>query len=198
MDFSSVSEFFYKNYLINKKQYLELKPDIEKALKFYKTHVLACNEELDPLLKTYKFPSRLPFWKWEIFAAILTGDVADSYGRQGADLTQHEVKSALNKSNFEYQYHKNSWRDKLAKESLIKHIYISYWPGFKDLDVRVVDGEELSNHFESWRPGLIEAYETNPPKQRFRKRISFKEVVEKGDLLLRIRDGNPISGDLLV
>lgn len=195
---SSLSEYFYKKYLINKLQYLQVGPNLEKALEFYQRHVLDCNEELEPLLGTYKFPSRLPFWKWELFAAILVGDVCRSYTNEGADLTKHEVKSRLNKHSFEYQYHKNSWRDKLAKESLIHHIYISYWPGYKNIDVRIVDGKELTHHFTSWEPELIEAYESGRPRQRFRRRISFKEIVEKGSLLLRIRNGRKISKNTLL
>jgi hypothetical protein len=195
---NSISDFFVKKYLINKLQYLQVNPNLEKAIEFYQTHVLDCNTELEPLLDTYQFPSRLPFWKWELFAAILVGDVCRSYTNEGADLTKHEVKSRLNNQSFEYQYHKNSWREKLAKEPLIRHIYISYWPGFRNLDVRIVDGRDLAHHFASWELGLIEAYESGPAKQRFRKRIPFKEVVEKGSLFLRIRNGNPISRDSLL
>lgn len=195
---SSISNYFIKQYLINKIQYLQIKPNLEKAIEFYQTHVLDCNTRLEPFLDTYQFPSRLPFWKWELFAAILVGDVCRSYTNEGADLTKHEVKSRLNRQSFEYQYHKNSWREKLAKEPLIRHIYISYWPGFRDLDVRIVEGQDLIHHFESWKPELIEAYESGNAKQRFRKRIPFKEIVEKGSLYLRIRNGKPISRDPLL
>jgi hypothetical protein len=195
---TSVSDFFVKKYLINKLQYLQVTPNLEKAVEFYQTHVLDCNTLLEPLLGTYQFPSRLPFWKWELFAAILVGDVCRLYTNEGADLTNHEVKSRLNNQSFEYQYHKNSWREKLAKEPLIRHIYISYWPGFRNLDVRIVNGSDLAHHFASWEPGLIEAYESVTPKQRFRKRIPFKEVVEKGSLFLRIRNGKPVPRDPLL
>ena len=90
---NSISEYFIKKYLINKIQYLQVKPDLEKAIEFYQTHVLDCNAQLEPLLETYRFPSRLPFWKWELFAAILVGDVCRSYTNEGADLTRYEVKS---------------------------------------------------------------------------------------------------------
>jgi len=195
---NSISEHFIKKYLINKIQYLQVRPDLEKAIGFYQTHVLDCNAQLEPLLETYRFPSRLPFWKWELFAAILVGDVCRSYTNEGADLTRHEVKSRLNRQSFEYQYHKNSWREKLAKEPLIRHVYISYWPGFRDLDVRIVEGQDLAHHFTSWEPGLIEAYETDRPSQRFRRRIPFREVVEKGSLYLRIRNGVALSRDQLL
>jgi hypothetical protein len=195
---NNVSDFFVKKYLVNKIQYLQVKPDLEKAIEFYQTHVLECNAQLEPLLETYRFPSRLPFWKWELFAAILVGDSCRSYTNEGADLTRHEVKSRLNRQSFEYQYHRNSWREKLAKEPQIRHIYISYWPGYKNIDVRIVDGQDLAHHFASWKPELIEAYEVGRPSQRFRRRIPFKEVVEKGALYLRIRNGIPISGNPLL
>jgi hypothetical protein len=198
MDFgSNVTNYYCDKYLIDKRQETVIRPDLEKALEFYQTHVLDCNARLEPVLRTYQFPSRLPFWKWELFSAILMGDVAGNYSRQGADLTKHEVKSRLNKECFEYQYHKNSWREKLAKEPLIKHVYISYWDNFKNLDVRVVDGYQLINHFEKWEPELVEAYECDKPKQRFRRRIPFKEVVEKGTQLLKIRGGRIMTKHLI-
>jgi len=195
---SGISQSFVKDYLINKPKLLQVKPDLEKALEFYQKHVLECNDELEPILDTYHFPSRLPFWKWEVFAAILMGDVCRSYTNEGADLMNHEIKSRLNKCSFEYQYHRNSWRQKLAKEPTLRHVYISYWPGYRNLDVRVVEGHLLKEHFESWEPELIETYETGRPRQRFRRRIPFKEVIDKGFLYLRIRNGKAVNRDPLL
>jgi hypothetical protein len=191
-----ITDFYDQKYLINEPRYLQVKPDPKKAMEFYRTHLLQSNAELDPLLQTYNFKSELPSWKWELFIAILVGDIATAKGRRGtkgADLLRHEVKTAQNGRDFEYQYHKKSWREKLEKESLINHVYVSYHDGFQELDVRLVPGRALTHHFESWRPEIIENYECEKPKQRFRRRIAYKEVVEKGQMLLRIKNGEALK-----
>lgn len=196
MDKTQASGTYRQKYLINELRYLQIKPDTEKAVEFYKTHLLQTNGALHPLLQTYNFKSELPSWKWELFVAILVGDIATAKSRRGtkgADLLRHEVKTAQNGRDFEYQYHKKSWAEKLEKESQINHVYVSYRPEFKDLDVRMIPGKELTHHFEKWRPLIIEAYECPKPKQRFRKRITYKEVVEKGQMLLRIKNGNLLT-----
>ena len=192
---SQVSDYVSQKYVINELRYLQVKPDPVKAMEFYNTHLLQSNSELDPLLRTYNFKSELPAWKWELFVAILVGDIATAKrrrGTRGADLLRHEVKSAQNGRDFEYQYHKKSWREKLEKEPLINHVYISYWENFKDFDVRLIPGKLLQHHFDTWRPQIAEAYECEKPKQRFRRRVGFKEIVEKGQLILKVRSGKAL------
>jgi len=170
----------------------EVTPDVEKALDFYKKHLLEANSVLDPLLREYNFKSKIPSWKWEIFAAILVGDVSRGTNK-GSDLENHEVKSRLIGDDFEYQYHRRSWKEKLKQEIYIKHIYISYWPGFADLNVRIVDGIYLKEFFEKWEPEIIDAYEVKDPKQRFRRYIPYATIVELGKLILRIRGGKKLQ-----
>lgn len=193
---SGLSQFLAKKYLLNDLQYLQVKPNAENAFSFYKTHLFEANCVLDPLLRTYNFKSELPSWKWELFAAILVGDIATAKNRRGtkgADLLRHEVKTAQNGRDFEYQYHKNSWREKLEKELIIDHVYISYWEDFRSLDVRVISGKSLKDYFEAWYPLIQECYECEKPKQRFRKRIPYKEIIENGKLIMRIKGGKWIK-----
>ena len=224
MDFNnSLNQFLYQNYLINK-SLEEVAPNLERALDFYRKHLLETDRELDPLLRIYNFKSQLPSWKWEMFAAILVGDVGANTGKskngKGADLVNHEVKSALSGNSFEYQYHRKSWREKLDRETQIGHLYISYWPGYGDLDVRFVAGEALADLFRGWEPKVRAAYETpdGKPKTRSKQKkspdqagsgrvenssekaedrcrfsIPHKTVVERGSAILKIRGERPVE-----
>ena len=53
---------------------------------------------------------------WEVFASILVRDVGKKLAA-GIDLSQHEVKSAFDGGNYEYQYHKNTGREKLKRDA---------------------------------------------------------------------------------
>ena len=224
MDFNnSLNQFLYQNYLISR-PLEEVAPNLDRAIDFYRKHLLESDRELDPLLRIYNFKSQLPSWKWEMFAAILVGDVGANTGKakngKGADLVNHEVKSALNGNSFEYQYHRKSWREKLARETQIGHLYVSYWPGYGDLDVRFVDGEALVDIFKGWEPKVRAAYETpdGKPKTRSRQKkspglegpgllenlsekaedrcrfsIPYKTIVERGFVILKIREEQPIE-----
>lgn len=194
MHSSRLSCHIYKDYLINDN---EVKPDVKKALQFYKNHILIADGDLRPLLKTYHFKNRVPAWKWELFAGILVGDTAKD--TKSSDLKNHEVKSAMTGSSFEYLYYRNSWRQKLTQETKINHVYISYYPGYKDIDVRLLAGKDISHIFKSWEPELVELYEqpktTKSP--RFRKNVSFSAAKKYGKVILEIRNGALLYGNPL-
>lgn len=176
----------YNNYLINEKQ---IYPNVSKALNFYQNHILKADKDLSPLLETYHFKNRIPAWKWELFAAILVGDTAKNSGY--SDLINYEVKSVQVGNSFEYLYYRKSWKNKLDKEVKIKHVYISYYPGYRDLDVRLISGAKIAHIFKSWIPELKQMYGgkkiTKSP--RFRKSISFGAAKEFGEIILEIRNG---------
>jgi len=52
---------------------------------------------------------------WEVLASILVKDVGKKLTK-GVDLSKHEVKSAENGGAYEYQYHKNTGKAKLARD----------------------------------------------------------------------------------
>jgi hypothetical protein len=53
---------------------------------------------------------------WEVFASMLVKDLGRKFGA-GIDLANYEVKSAKEGASYEYQYHKNTGLDKLAKDA---------------------------------------------------------------------------------
>lgn len=108
----------------------------------------------------------------------------------GADLGDFEVKSAVIGSAFEYQYHLHSGLQKLDEDKRVDHIFISYSKDYLEVFVRLVPGEKLATIFEQWRPSLINTYQGEAKKQRFRKNINYKTVLNNGQILMHIREGN--------
>ena len=122
---------------------------------------------------------------WEVFASILVRNTGTSTS-SGLDLQGYEVKSALDHSSFEYQYHRNSWREKLEADRAAGHIFVSHRDELREVVVRYCDGEDLSEFFSKWereRP-----YE-NTNTQRFRRSIPYGWIRDHGTLLLRLTDG---------
>lgn len=124
---------------------------------------------------------------WEAFASILTHEQGKA--GYGSDLIGYEVKSSLEHGSFEYQYHLNGGRTKLLDDMVVDHIFVSYSPDYKNIDVRLVEGKILKPIFESWMQGLIENYEGVNRKQRYRKSIALGTVVKNGQLILTTRNG---------
>lgn len=194
-----------------------LVPDLDKAYKTYQKHILEVDQDLVPILETYNFKNAMPDWKWEILAAILVGDKSrkgtlekefvknpnnkkgqkgkkgNSKNGNGPDLMFHEVKARLDGAAFEYQYHRDSWREKLVEEPKVGHIFISYWAGYQDLDIRRVEGSELAGLFGSWKNLIEDKYANTNFNDRCRLYVPYKMAIEKGTLLLRIRDTKIVS-----
>ena len=185
---------------------ISIEPNLEKAFLFYQKHILEVDRDLVPILNDYNFKNVLPSWKFELFAAILVGDQSrkgtfekefsknpskegrNSKDANGSDLMSHEIKARLDGAAFEYQYHRDCWRKKLEEEPKVGHIFISYWEGYQDLDVRKVEGAELAALFASWENIIEEKYSQKKLNDRCRLYVPYKVAVEKGSLLLRIRD----------
>lgn len=123
---------------------------------------------------------------WEVFASILVRNVGAG-GASGLDLESYEVKSAHDKSSFEYQYHKSSWEKKLEADSQAGHIFISHRDELRHVDVRYCDGNDLSDFFEKWRN---EKPYSRPNQQRFRRSIPYRRVVEKATLICELKMEN--------
>ena len=161
--------------------------NVHEAHDFYIKYIY--NEEHQKLLSEHGFNTAgsIAPVNWELFASILTGD--SGKGGYGSDLTHFEVKSAVNRNSFEYQYHLNGGKTKLKDDMVVNHIYISYSRDYKDIEVRLVEGKLLKPTFESWLPGLIANYEGSNRKQRYRKSISFGFVAANGVTVLKTSGG---------
>ena len=164
---------------------------LQAAYEFYCKFIY--NEELQAILTAHNFQSAgsVPPKIWEVFGAILTGD--DGKGGYGADLHHHEVKSAKKGGGFEYQYHLKAGKLKLEEDMSVNHIFITYSPDYKNVDVRMIEGKALKAEFEKWRPGLVENYDGPEPKQRYRKGFSSGFVRKHGLLIMQTQDGNLVQ-----
>ncbi len=160
---------------------------VKEAFEFYKKFIF--NKGHQELLTQHRLhvAGSVPSGDWELFGAILTGD--DGKGGYGSDLNSHEIKSSVDKSSFEYQYHLHGGRTKLQEDMKVDHVFISYSADYGDIEVRLVRGANLKNIFSSWLPGLIKNYEGPNRRQRYRKSIPYGIVKKLGQLLLKTQNG---------
>lgn len=164
---------------------------IDDAYNFYRKFIY--NTEHQAILHAHNFhiAGSIHSINWEVFASILTGDTGK--GGYGSDLTNHEVKSSVGKNSFEYQYHLNGGRQKLADDMQVNHIFVSYSPNYENIEVRLVHGSDLRAIFERWLPGLIENYEGENRRQRYRKSIPYGFVKQHGVLILETQQGQLVK-----
>ncbi|MUG91765.1 hypothetical protein F7734_04425 [Scytonema sp. UIC 10036] len=160
---------------------------ILEAYEFYRKFIY--NEELINLLREYniRIPGSISPQIWELFGAILTGDRGT--GTYGADLSNYEVKSSIDGNSFEYQYHLRTGRDKLLKDMTVDHLFVSYSRDYRNVTVRQLRGDFLSEIFRSWLPGLEERYGAQESNRRYRKNISNSTVKTHGQVVMSIQDG---------
>ncbi len=127
---------------------------------------------------------------WEVFASMLVNDLGRKFGA-GIDLTNHEVKSAKRGSSYEYQYHRNTGPEKLAKDAQVGHLFFDYYDNLKEVDLRYLHGSQLAEFFNRWR----EEY-PDPYPQRYRKNVPYRFVKQNGTLLMSLKDGEVIFPNL--
>ena len=160
--------------------------DVEKALIFFHAYVYGPVRGKMRLYSARGVTPRVAMSEdWELFASILIQDRGVSV-QDGLDLERYEVKSAAYRSSFEYQYHRNSWQEKLDKDRSAGHLFISHKDGLRFVEVRYCAGSTLQGFFDAWE---AERPYSDGTQQRFRKQIPFGWVLENGSLLLRIIDG---------
>jgi hypothetical protein len=168
-----------------------VKYHVQQAHDFYRKFIY--NEELQTLLQKHHkhVAGSVPSIYWELFGAILTGDKGkEGYG---SDLEHHEIKSSVQGASFEYQYHLHGGRQKLLDDTKVDHVFVSYSPDYKDIDVRLVKGSVLKERFDSWMPGLVTNYEGEARRQRYRKNIPYGLVVRSGELMMQVRQGELVA-----
>ena len=122
---------------------------------------------------------------WEVFSAILLRDPGRS-SPSGPDLAGYEVKSAVHGNAFEYQYHKRSWRAKMAGDRQTGHIFISHRDDLAVVEVRIASGDDVAPFIDEWES---EQPYSRPSQQRFRKSVPFRWVTNHAKLVLRIENG---------
>ena len=120
---------------------------------------------------------------WEVFASMLVNDLGRKLGA-GIDLANHEVKSAKRGSSYEYQYHKETGRQKLAKDAEVGHLFFDYANNLRDVDLRYAHGSRMKEFFDLW----LREY-PNPYPQRYRKNIAYSWVKANGILLMTLTNG---------
>jgi hypothetical protein len=102
----------------------------------------------------------------------------------GIDLTGYEVKSAFDGGRYEYQYHKNTGKDKLKKDMKVGHLFFDHRDFLRRVDLRYVHGSAMREFFTKW----LQEY-PDPYPQRYRKNIPFNWVKKNGLLLMTLKDG---------
>ena len=168
--------------------------DFEKSLMFFHAYMYG---PLQGKLRLYGSRAILPgsvamSSDWEVFASMLVNDMGRKFGA-GIDLTKHEVKSAKRDHGYEYQYHKDSGREKLAKDMGVGHLFFDYFDNLREVDLRYAHGSALKQFFEQW---LLEY--PDPYRQRYRKSVPYSWVKENGILLMTIKDGEVVFPKLVI
>jgi hypothetical protein len=120
---------------------------------------------------------------WEVFASILVRDIGKKLAA-GIDLTEHEVKSATNGGSYEYQYHKNTGKEKLRRDMEVGHLFFDHRDNLRHVDLRYAHGSSLMEFFKKW----LDEY-PDPYPQRYRKNIPFHWVQQNGILLMTLVNG---------
>jgi hypothetical protein len=159
--------------------------DFEKAMMFFHAYMYG---PLQGKLRFYRARGVRSAGKamssdWEVLASILVKDVGSKLTK-GVDLDRHEVKSAEGGGSYEYQYHKNTGKQKLKSDMKVGHLFFDHSDNLRRVDLRYVHGRALSGYFRKWLREFPEPY-----RQRYRRIISFRWVRTHGTLLMSIENG---------
>ena len=121
---------------------------------------------------------------WEVFASLLLGRKGNG-GVSGVDLGTVEVKSAFAGGSYEYQYHKETGKQKLRTDMNVGHLFISHSDFLNSVEVWYVHGNKAKkDYFSKW----LKNY-PNPYPLRYRHSISSGWVKQNGRLLLTVKNG---------
>ncbi|MGB5974819.1 MAG: hypothetical protein WBG38_15955 [Nodosilinea sp.] len=161
---------------------------VQAAYSFYRTYILEYSRNKAEIYEQYGFSLQgsVGSKDWEVFAAILVNDRARR--EDGADLVNHEVKSATLGSSFEYQYHRNRGLNKLTDDRKVDHIFVARSETYMNVEVWLVERTKMIPMFDRWLPELIQNYEA-ADRQRFRRSVTYGFVRNQGIQLLETTDG---------
>jgi hypothetical protein len=159
--------------------------DFEKSLMFFHAYMYGPLQGKLRLYGARGIPSGSAAMStdWEVFASMLVKDLGRKFG-SGVDLVNFEVKSAKTGGSYEYQYHKLTGREKLAKDALVGHLFFEYSDTLDRVDLRYLHGSDLSDFFEKWLNEFPDPYQ-----QRYRKQITYSHVKKHATLLMTIENG---------
>src|SRR5471030_1760258 len=169
--------------------------DFEKSLMFFHAYMYG---PLQGKLRIYgarKIPvgSVAKSEDWEVFASMIVKDLGRKIGA-GIDLADHEVKSAKQAKDYEYQYHKNTGREKLAKDMNAGHLFFEYFDYLKEIHLRYLHGSQLVAFFTRWLADYPDPYIAG---RRYRCRIPYDFVKQNGTLLMTLKDGELVFPTLV-
>ncbi|KAA3656740.1 MAG: hypothetical protein DWQ04_30210 [Chloroflexi bacterium] len=172
------------------------KLQIKQAYDFYKKYILQHTTEKSKIYTQYGFTLQgsVGSKDWEVFAAILLDDKARP--GDGADLMNHEVKSAIIGSSFEYQYHKFHGVEKLEEDRKVDHVFIARGRDYLDIEIWLVNKLQMIIYFDAWLPELLENYKNNL-RQRFRRSVPYSHITQHGKLILTINEGKLIYSPIV-
>ncbi len=160
--------------------------DFEKALMFFHAYMYG---PLQGKLRLYaarhvRSTGAAMSSDWEVFASMLVRDLGQKLAA-GIDLSNHEVKSAVDQGSYEYQYHKDTGKEKLAHDMRVGHLFFDHSDNLRKVNLRYAHGSQLKEEFlQKW----LEEY-PDPYGQRYRKSIPFGWVKKNGILLMTITNG---------
>lgn len=160
--------------------------DVENALIFFHAYMYGPLRGKMRLYRARALHPRMAMSEdWEVFASILVRDQGKE-SMSGLDLEQYEVKSGQGASSYEYQYHRNSWKQKLDADRDAGHIFINHRDALEHVEIWHCDGEAFADYFDEWESK--EPYSAGSA-QRYRCRIRHSDVLARGILLMRIEKG---------
>ena len=167
--------------------------DFEKSLMFFHAYMYGPLQGKLRLYGARKIPpgSVTSSSDWEVFGSMLVKDLGRKFGA-GIDLANYEVKSAKRGGSYEYQYHKNTGRQKLARDMEVGHLFFEYFDNLKEVKLRYLHVAQLGEFFERW---LIDY--PSPYQQRYRKSIPSGFVNRNGTVLMVLKDGELVYPTLV-
>lgn len=156
----------------------------DKAYAFYREHIYHPTKL--ELLKEYNFSSAgsVSPVDWELFGAILTNQKKVQYG---PDLFHYEIKSTVEKSSVEYQYHLRNGTEKFEHDLVANQVFICYHPNYANVDVRMAHGSVFKDYFETWQTDFEKEIKSGV---RFRRSIPYRTLIDRTQPILKIVDGN--------
>lgn len=159
--------------------------DFERALMFFHAYMYG---PLQGKLRLYaarhvRSTGAVMSSDWEVFASMLVKDVGKKLAA-GIDVSGYEVKSAVDGGAYEYQYHKNTGREKLAQDAGVGHLFFAHADNLQKVDLRYAHGSQMKEFFEKWLDNFPDPYQ-----QRYRRSIPFQWVKRNGILLMTLTHG---------